>query len=342
MIGAGVTGTALLPGVGVSMTLSILSAGTFVVAALAWLTSRQYVKSTVALFAAIVSLVPGDPIEAEPYLAEGITLLEAAEGTYGELAVFEYRGARFLSCNGVVQTAEPTIGFGVGKGTLIAGGDYVELVPYFCPQAETALLVGVGGALHEKCLALYGIKLTGFEIEPETVRLARDYFGLDAPVTIGDGRALLRRCHGTFDAVILDVFLGGNSPEHLFTREAFQDAKQVLNPGGVLAIHLITRPNHAVTTAIARTLGDVFPSLLAVRTKPADDLQHVYLFAGENLPEPGPDLYLPEAFSLDAFFEPGGGKGPALTDDRTNLAMMSRDLVMEHRRRSLDQWSIYR
>ncbi|HSW45649.1 MAG TPA: fused MFS/spermidine synthase [Phycisphaerae bacterium] len=332
------TGLILLPDLGVSKTLLILAVGSTGLGVMVWVACRRWKAACCTLAAVAAAGVAGWRLEL-PRQADGpMRVIERAEGLYGFLEVLEYHGGRALVCNGVFQAALPLSTADVQPGLLIRGRDYTELVPYLRPAARAALVIGLGGGLHARMLSLYGFDVQAVEIEPAVVRLAEKHFGVYADVTIADGRAFLARTSRRFDAVVLDTFLGGTPPEHLYTREAFERIGEVLEPDGVLAIHLIGRPGHPATLAVIRTLQAVFAHTLGARSGFDDELQHLYLFASRSelslAGEKGVAL-ADFGFSGTDLFEPNAGNGILLTDDRTCLALLGRDLVVEHQQHSL-------
>ena len=265
-------------------------------------------------------------------------MLEEVEGLYGHLEVLEYRGTRALVCNGIFQTVMPSFGLSIVRGTLIRGCDYIELIPYFRPEARTGLLIGVGAGLHNRVLMLYGIEVRGVEIEPTVIRLAKEYFDLAAEVNIMDGRAFLVRDQRRYDAVIIDAFLGGNPPEHLYTKEAFELVDEHLNRDGVLAVRLIGHPEQPAIQAVTRTVKEVFPYIVVVRSGIANDLQNVFLFASRTALELGGGERLElgmYGFTGEEFCDINIHDAALLTDDKSNLASLSDELVAEHRHNSL-------
>jgi SAM-dependent methyltransferase len=268
-------------------------------------------------------------------------VLETAAGRDGgRIEVLEHRGSLALSVDGVFQTVVPPVPAGIPKGLLLRGGDHAELVPWLRPGARTVLLVGLGGGLHVRALEeAYGMRATAAEIEPEVARIARERFGIRCGVIEGDGREVLERDPGRFDAVVIDAFSGESLPERLFTREAFEAAARRLAPDGVLAVHLIGRSDHPAVRAVAGTLQTVFPEVLATRAGLGGELGAIYLFAStaplvlglwtraelEGLGFSGREI-----FSVD------GANVPVLTDARSTLRALARDIADEHRRLSLE------
>ena len=102
-----------------------------------------------------------------------------------------------------------------------------------------------------------------YEIDPQVVRAARDYFTfltdtpVDVEVVLGDGRlSLLREELGGepgFDVIVLDAFAGDAIPIHLLTAEAFDLYRGRLAPGGTIAVHISNR--HVDLAPVIRAQG---------------------------------------------------------------------------------------
>ncbi len=153
-----------------------------------------------------------------------------------------------------------------------------------------------------------------------------------------DGRGFLVRDERRYDAVIIDAFLGGCPPEHLYTREAFELVDEHLNPDGVLVVRLIGHPEHPAICAVARTLKAVFPYVQAVRGGIGDEIQHVFIFASRAaLKLEGSERIelVMYGFIGEELCDISTDGAALLTDDRTGLSLLSSDLVAEHRRNSL-------
>ncbi|MFZ4764847.1 MAG: spermidine synthase [Roseimicrobium sp.] len=106
-----------------------------------------------------------------------------------------------------------------------------------------------------------------YEINPEIVRIARQYFfylgdmekrGGTVTVAMGDARRNLEREPSQgFDVLLLDAFSGDSVPVHLLTREAFQIYLRHMKPDGVIAVHVSNRylTLAPVVQKVALTLG---------------------------------------------------------------------------------------
>ncbi len=119
-------------------------------------------------------------------------------------------------------------------------------------QQHTAnLRIGVIG-LGVGTIAAYG--RTGdyvrfYEINPEVLRIAREYFSYLADsraqvdIVLGDARLSMERELGAgrpqhFDVLALDAFNSDSIPVHLLTREAFAIYLREIKPDGIVAVHI--------------------------------------------------------------------------------------------------------
>lgn len=108
--------------------------------------------------------------------------------------------------------------------------------------------MGTGTAL---CYGQKGHVWRFYEINPEVVRLAREYFtylddfkkrGGILEIVIGDGRLALEKEEPQgFDALLLDAFSGDSVPMHLLTLEAFQIYDRHMKEDGVIVVNCTNR-----------------------------------------------------------------------------------------------------
>ena len=119
-----------------------------------------------------------------------------------------------------------------------------------------------------------GDRFRFYEIDPQVVSAARDYFTYltdtpaDVEVVLGDGRLSLSREADArepgFDVIVLDAFAGDAIPIHLLTAEAFDLYRSRLAPGGVIAAHISNRHVDLAPVIRAQALRLDFLSLLTV------------------------------------------------------------------------------
>ncbi|ALS34571.1 spermidine synthase [Pseudoalteromonas translucida KMM 520] len=109
---------------------------------------------------------------------------------------------------------------------------------------KKVLIIGLGGGTLSNTISELYPKaiIENIEIDPAVIKVARDYFYFkeSAKVTakVQDGRIFIKRAalkKQQFDWIILDAFNGDYIPEHLLTKEFFEELKSVLASDGVIA-----------------------------------------------------------------------------------------------------------
>ncbi|KTF16966.1 spermidine synthase [Pseudoalteromonas sp. H105] len=115
---------------------------------------------------------------------------------------------------------------------------------FMIDDPKNVLIIGLGGGtlsnvIHE----LYpDATIENVEIDPAVIKVARDYFAFvendNVTSKVQDGRIFIKRAaikKQQYDWVILDAFNGDYIPEHLLTKEFFEEIKSVLSPNGIVA-----------------------------------------------------------------------------------------------------------
>ncbi|KIO29054.1 hypothetical protein M407DRAFT_21796 [Tulasnella calospora MUT 4182] len=160
------------------------------------------------------------------------------------------------------------------------------------PEAQSALVIGLGVGIMARALDLLGITATVVEIDPVVHEYAYRFFNLTGhppvprqdlwapPYTIHprisqshhmDGRTYVQerakfvngvdketRDEQRYDYVVHDVFTGGSVPAHLFTKEMWEDVKTVMRPDGILAVNFAGYLVSDASRAILTTLEESF------------------------------------------------------------------------------------
>lgn len=161
-------------------------------------------------------------------------------------------------------------------GNPLEGGleytDFFHFAPIVNPSMKRMLFIGVGGGTGPTRFAhdFPELDIDGVEVDPVVIEVAERYFGLKPGpklrVHADDGRAFLRRSGGNYDVIVVDAYsqnrYGSTIPAHLTTREFFEECRDKLAPGGIVIFNCAWSPSAAVTRAISRTLGEVFPGQL--------------------------------------------------------------------------------
>ena len=245
--------------------------------------------------------------------------------TMGGLAlVYTIRGdgarVRVLRCGGVYQSAtylgdrrmEPVFEYYRAFGRLFD----------LRPDARRVLAVGGGGFAFPKMVASGhpGVRTDVVEIDPAVIGAARRWFFLDEAIAraradggalrviCDDGRALLERGAGPYDAVVLDAFVGADPVRSLATVGALRAARRSLAPGGVLLANVVSRDGGSDVSFLRSFVATSLTVFSHVEVALATDDDHAgednYLVAASDGP-----LGLRDAIPYDADF-----LGPVLLD----------------------------
>jgi spermidine synthase len=202
------------------------------------------------------------------------------------IQVIDQGDLRILSFDGAQQTRMSL------RDPLTGHFQYTELFHMallWHMDLTNVLMVGLGGGSVQRSFAHYysNVTVETVEIDPEVVRIAREYFAFkESPqqrVHVSDGRAFLLRTRRRFGAIFMDAYTenryGCFVPPHLVTKEFFELAKSRLSTNGVLVYNVIGRWRGGgadLVGALYRTLQAVFPQVYAFKAR---DSQNVVLVA---------------------------------------------------------------
>lgn len=191
------------------------------------------------------------------------------ESAYNYIQVLEHEGTRYLRLNegqGFHSEYHPA--------TLHYGGPWQQFLsgPFFYAgrrpeEIGRIAIVGLAaGTTARQAEAVFpNVVIDGWEIDPEIVRVGREYFDMNLPnlnVYVQDGRWGLEQSPHTYDLICVDAYRPPYIPPHLTTQEFFQIAADHLEPDGVLVINVGRAPNdRRLIDGLATTLRTIFPSL---------------------------------------------------------------------------------
>jgi len=152
--------------------------------------------------------------------------------------------------------------------------EYALAGPFLRPNVTwqspwSGLILGFGAGTFAKQARHFfpGASLTGVEIDPGMLEVAKKYFDFspnDARVVIDDGRAFLHRADtGTYDLIFLDAFQDVTIPFHMSTREFFQEVRNHLATDGVLVININMRfeGQAGLLEHVSQTVRSVMPRI---------------------------------------------------------------------------------
>jgi predicted membrane-bound spermidine synthase len=113
--------------------------------------------------------------------------------------------------------------------------DYVDSFP----KNTSALLIGCGGGSVAKKLSEKGFSVDVCELDERIAQVAKKYFYLSDKVNIhvDDGRHYMRTCKKKYKVIVLDMFRGEDTPNHVFTKESLEELKGMLEPDGIIFVN---------------------------------------------------------------------------------------------------------
>jgi spermidine synthase len=267
VLGTVLIGYILIPFLPNSVTMYLTAGALLVTCAIYFLIWR---RRALALFAAISAgalIVGGAGVWRDTHRQwEQADQLWRANSNFGMLQVLETKDHQrryYLNDFLVQNTLNPESGKSASLFTYMLR----FLAQGYTTNLHDVLCIGMGAGIVPGELAREGKQVDIVEINPAVIDVARRFFNFEPEktrITIGDGRYFLNTCRKQYDAVLLDAFLGDSSPSHLMTREAFENIRRVLKPGGVLVINSFgeLKPGENFFAAsLSRTLSTVFPSV---------------------------------------------------------------------------------
>jgi predicted membrane-bound spermidine synthase len=237
------------------------------------------------MLVALILLSPGGLIKPAEY---GEVLYET-ESAYNYIQVVLWGDEVWLKLNegqGVHSIYDPN--------SVLVGGiwDYFLIAPFFNDPPYTADEVGslaligsAAGTVAKQYTAAYGeIPIDGIEIDPEIIRVGREYFDMSEPnlnAVAQDGRYFLANSPREYDVIAIDAYRPPYIPFHLTTREFFRQCRQHLTEDGVVAINAgRTQSDWSLVEVLASTLKAEFPNVYTVDlAQPGQTLINVLVVA---------------------------------------------------------------
>lgn len=197
----------------------------------------------------------------------GETVLFRTDTQYHRISVTEDENARHLRFDRSHQSA---IALDDPYESLIAYPNYMHLAMAVKPDAESVLVLGLGGgAITKRFWRDYPqVSVDSVEIDPVVVDVAERYFGLpDDPrlrTFTEDARRYVQSSDDTYDVVIVDAYYADSLPFHLTTDEFLREVKARMSPDGVIAYNVISATEGSgskLFRSMYRTAGGVWDRL---------------------------------------------------------------------------------
>ena len=178
-------------------------------------------------------------------------LAQATARDGSPIRVEQRGGRRLLYIGDTVHAAVPWTASGPDLSVV---DPMVDLVRALRPAAKSALVIGLGSGKTAGDLARAGLEVTGVEIEPAVIELARSHFGYDGKAVAADGLAWLEKNTGTWDVILMDAFVGTDPPPALVSPAAIRLMRSRTAAGGVTAFRLLGSP---ADPKVVQILSDV-------------------------------------------------------------------------------------
>ena len=238
-------------------------------------------------------------------MADGSQLSVVAKepSPFGEVRVIEQGHRRHMLTNGVDQGG---LDLRSGQSAYAYARHLVGLVPLYVERSQPkVLLIGLGPGVIATDLESRGAHVDSVEIDPVVARVAKRWFGFEGTVHVEDGRRLLRRSTARWDVIVVDAYLSGSPPSHLFTQEAFRSYRDHLEEGGLVLLNVIGNDRDPAQApalhAVLSTAATVFQTAEAWPDPGQADgaaTRNYYVVATHGSRRPGgfPTAAVPRAF----------------------------------------------
>jgi spermidine synthase len=288
----------LIPNIGTRRTFAVLSATLLIVVIAGLLRIRKIREAVLAVAAlALVLFLGWRPSGA---LKPAAGLIYETESAHNYIQVLDFGAERQLRLNegeGIHSVYRPGGGLADGIWDTFLIAPAFNPAPYGPERVRRAYVGGLAAGTIPKLLTeAYGpIAIDGAELDPEIIRVGRDWFGMTDPnlnaVAVDARRFLtnqrisesanqrttdsafsilhspfaIRYSPFVYDLIAVDAYRPPYIPFHLTTVEFFQLARDRLADDGVVAVNVgRTTTDYSLVDAIAATMRQVFPSVFVV------------------------------------------------------------------------------
>jgi predicted membrane-bound spermidine synthase len=196
-----------------------------------------------------------------------------SESAYNYIQVLELDGTRYLRLNegqGVHSVYRPDQLDYDGPWELFLAAPFFNQPDYAPEEVESMAIVGLAaGTTARQASAVFGpIPIDGYEIDPEIIRIGKEYFAMDLPnlnAIAMDGRWGLSNSTKRYSIIGIDAYRPPYIPWHLTTQEFFQIVYDHLQDDGVMVVNVGRSPtDRSLIEGLVGTIGTIFPSIYVV------------------------------------------------------------------------------
>jgi spermidine synthase len=191
-------------------------------------------------------------------------ILEEYPSHYGDLKIIKlsHNGKEQLSYYALLQD-------GLVQNRISKTGESLSTYSYvlqkligLAPHAKSALVLGFGAGVVPRKLREKGIDVSVVEINPDTLKAAKKFFHYETKGTkifFEDARTFVKKCTNKYDIILIDLFQGDGMPEHITTKEFYQDIKKCMTNKGLLVTNnFISQKNISARMHFLATIYSVF------------------------------------------------------------------------------------
>jgi len=279
-----------IPSVGLHQTISIFALPLLVIALLGLFSSKKL--KFVAMIIPLIGV--GTP-----------TLIKSSEDIYESMYQhIEVRGER-----GEYQYLVFNEGFGVqsvyNKSTIFSD-EYHDIYLLMAKGKNHVLVLGsAGGTIARGIHTLYNgaVKITGVEIDPVVLQIAKDRFDLPDEVNtvVADARQYIRQTFLLHDLIIVDAYQNEMYiPWTLSTQEFWQEVSKALSSDGIVALNInASSPDVELLTIMKNTIASVYPYVVLI--PPDETMSMNYQIFASMQPISIPDTDVKELIDLQKY-----------------------------------------
>ncbi|MGE0735478.1 MAG: spermidine synthase [Alphaproteobacteria bacterium] len=219
---------------------------------------RKFAGAAVVAFAAAIGMQVAEGAKKEP------GMLFTGESIYNIIKVQEAGNHRYLFLNYTDGAQTVMI-----KNQVLTGSyyDYFLLGPHLTGGKKVLFLGVAGGTSLKQLVDTYpDVEVTGVELDPAVVDIAKNYFFLkDHPrikLVAEDARWFVSSTKEKYDVIALDLYVTGHVPFFTTTQEFFAVVRDRLTDNGVMMLNLLSaRPGDELVGPFVRTIASQFPSV---------------------------------------------------------------------------------
>jgi spermidine synthase len=260
----------LLPFVSTWMAAALI--GAFTALLISFSAGRRHLRPYLAIVLIMLAGFGWFDLPSQRIYWKPFDLVSGRDTRYGKLQVIKTGEQVSLYSNSLLFYSHPN---------LAAAEESVHFALLQNPEARRALLIGggAGGSLGEM-LKYPRLEVDYVELDPEIVRISREYLDEAGKNALGDsrvhlfnedGRAFLQKSSASYDVIILNLPEPASAQVNRFyTKEFFRVARERLTPDGIFSFSLassenyISPPLQQLLSSLYFTLAAVFPEVKAV------------------------------------------------------------------------------